>query len=352
MHLRIAVIYPSPRRPDDAIHAYSVAFARALRETGEVDACVRTLTGESGLLRDSDPFDVAILQYNPYSYGRWGIAPRLVLAWTLLKRTRITCVITVHEAFVTRPSSLKGWVLETVHRLQIFALCAGRTQVWSTSRARTEQLRRWARGKAIAEMPVGSNLEEGVDQDTLLKITEVLDARDASLLVATIGKHHPEHQIGYAIDAVRAMRQSNDSVTFLRLGPDDGDLPSDIEAVVPGFLPLPELAAYLAAADLVLLPYSSGAATNRGTLMAALALGKPVLTTHSPTTDRSLRSGAITSTPVGDREAYVAAALALARNPSERERLGAAGQALYRQEFAWERLARRALLALAPANQR
>lgn len=52
-----------------------------------------------------------------------------------------------------------------------------------------------------------------------------------------------------------------------------------------GALPGEELAAHLSACDLMIQPYPDGVSTRRGSMMAALALGLPIVTTQGPLTE-------------------------------------------------------------------
>jgi glycosyltransferase involved in cell wall biosynthesis len=108
--------------------------------------------------------------------------------------------------------------------------------------------------------------------------------------------------------------------------------------IATGHVSPAEVSAHLLAADMVALPYRDGASFRRGSLLAALAHGRPVVTTAPASPDdESLLSSAARLVPP-DAAALAQALLRLADDSAERARLGAAGQALAAR-FSWESIA-------------
>jgi glycosyltransferase involved in cell wall biosynthesis len=109
----------------------------------------------------------------------------------------------------------------------------------------------------------------------------------------------------------------------------------------PGRLEADELSVHLWASDLVLLPFTDGVSTRRGTLMAALAHGRPVLGLRGCHTDAVLAEApdAVALTPAGDRHAFSCAAVELAGDPGRLRATGDAGRRLYESRFDWPVLA-------------
>jgi glycosyltransferase involved in cell wall biosynthesis len=105
---------------------------------------------------------------------------------------------------------------------------------------------------------------------------------------------------------------------------------------------------YLHASDLLLLPFTDGLSTRRGTLMAGLAHGLPVVGLRGFNTDRVLlqHPNALALTPHGDLNAYAAAVVELARDHVRRLETGIAAADLYQRQFDWPILARSVLAAL------
>lgn len=98
---------------------------------------------------------------------------------------------------------------------------------------------------------------------------------------------------------------------------------------------------YLYAADIAALPFSDGASFRRGSLLAALTHGLPVVTTAGSTVPSQLRDGEnVLLVPAGDAGALAMALARLAADSALRARLGQAGQALAAQ-FSWEAIAAR-----------
>ena len=103
----------------------------------------------------------------------------------------------------------------------------------------------------------------------------------------------------------------------------------------PGYLTPAATAALLAACDLIVQPYPDGVSGRRGTAMAALALGVPLLTNSGRFTEPRWRdAAAVALVPIGDATALLTTAAALLADPTRRRQLGAAGRQLYQDYFA------------------
>ncbi|MCW5848625.1 MAG: glycosyltransferase [Anaerolineae bacterium] len=110
------------------------------------------------------------------------------------------------------------------------------------------------------------------------------------------------------------------------------------------FLPEAEVSAALISADMAVLPYREGVSLQRGTLMAALAHGLPIVTTRPPVPPppsplpRLVDDVNAVLAPPDDPAALADAVARLWADPARRVRLGAAAQGLA-QAFRWERIA-------------
>lgn len=90
-----------------------------------------------------------------------------------------------------------------------------------------------------------------------------------------------------------------------------------------GFVDDPVVSANFLASDVTALPYLDGVSLRRGTLMAALAHGRAIVTTHPETPEAEIE-GAVCTVPAGDAAALADALAALWRDPAERARLESA----------------------------
>ncbi|GJG86388.1 glycosyl transferase family 1 [Gemmatimonadetes bacterium T265] len=104
---------------------------------------------------------------------------------------------------------------------------------------------------------------------------------------------------------------------------------------VAGTLPLEEVAAHLAACDLLIQPYPDGVSSRRTSLLAGLALGVPIVTVDGRLTESLWRdSGAVALAPDDSAAALLGVAEQLLSDAAARERIGLAGAALYERRFA------------------
>jgi glycosyltransferase involved in cell wall biosynthesis len=117
----------------------------------------------------------------------------------------------------------------------------------------------------------------------------------------------------------------------------------DLEDVIvrTGFVAPEAVSGHLLACEAVALPYRDGASWRRGSLMAALAHGLPVITTQPAEPLPELRDGEnVRLMPVDSAPALVLAVTELLNAPEVRARMGEGARGLARQ-FAWEGIAER-----------
>jgi glycosyltransferase involved in cell wall biosynthesis len=113
------------------------------------------------------------------------------------------------------------------------------------------------------------------------------------------------------------------------------------ELIWTGYLPPMEISAALLSADMAVLPYADGASFRRGSLLAVLEHGLPVVTTTP--SDNETRSAltarqAAILAPPGDPAALAESLQNLAQDRHLREQLAAGASELARS-FSWERIA-------------
>ena len=110
-------------------------------------------------------------------------------------------------------------------------------------------------------------------------------------------------------------------------------------------VPAAEVSAAFLASDLCLLPYEDGASYRRGSFMAALEHGMPIVSTTPAVPYPDLRDGEnILLAPPGDVSALADAAARMLAQPDLRQRLSENARLLSRQ-FTWDAIAARSLAA-------
>jgi glycosyltransferase involved in cell wall biosynthesis len=277
-----------------------------------------------------------LLQYNPFRYGRWGFAPRLLSDIRRVQQANAGFALMVHEAWLDR-TDWRTTVMGTWQRFQLRALVRQAGALMTSTQAIAEML-----GHGAIHVPVGSNI-------TPIKVS-AHEARgrigiERPLVVSLFGRSNPSRALEYAEAAITALAQAHgaQNLTVLNLGADAPALstPEGVEAIDCGPLAASELSLRLCATDLMLLPFLDGVSTRRSTVMASLAHRRPVLGLRGKNTDQVLIDAvdALTLTPMGDPSAFARAAVELTRDPVRRRAIGEAGGRLYAERFGWPVLA-------------
>jgi glycosyltransferase involved in cell wall biosynthesis len=108
-----------------------------------------------------------------------------------------------------------------------------------------------------------------------------------------------------------------------------------------GYVPQEDVSAHLLAADMAVLPYRDGVSLRRGSLMAALAHGLPVVSTiPAACADEFLDGQNILLVPPENPEALAAAVTRVAKSPTLGARLAEGARELS-ERFAWPEIAKK-----------
>lgn len=286
-----------------------------------------------------------LVQYVPHAFGCKAMNLAFV-AWVARRARRGDDVhVMFHEVafpWVRRP--LRRNLLAAVHRLMAAVLvrACGRAYVATTG---WEVLldRLGAGRRPIAWLPVPSNVPDRANPAAVVARRSALTAGDpAARVVAHFGTYDPTlvRDLG---PALRAILDGRPWVRVLLLGAGaarwratlaDGRADRLARIIAPGVLPAAIVAEHLRACDLALQPYPDGASGRRGTLMASLANGVPVLTTLGAASEPVWSGGAVATVPVGDPTRLAARAIDLLDRPGHLAELGEAGRRLYEHRFA------------------
>jgi glycosyltransferase involved in cell wall biosynthesis len=356
--LRIAIAGRAATGEVDGIrdHAHNLAATLRTRAGVAVRMCERrpdgTWSSDDG---GEDPdlagavqgCDALLLQYNPFLYGRWGVAPWLPAQLRALRRRGVRVAVMVHETAVPL-RRMRGTAMGAWQRGQLRAVVACADVALVSIEPWAARIAAFRPRRPVRHLPVGSNLPDMRHMRAVSRARLGLGVDD--IAVATLSTGHPSHLVEPVREACNALADSGWNVTLLRLGAGAspvGGLRDSVRVLRPGRQPLAALAVDLAAADLALMPYVDGVSTRRTGLMAALQHGVAVVGSDGPLTDGSLReSGAVSLVANGSAEAMARGAVGLTADPRAQRRLGGAGRRLYDEHFDWSVIAAALLEAL------
>jgi glycosyltransferase involved in cell wall biosynthesis len=303
------------------------------------------------LLAGGRLLDWLVVEYNPFSFGRWGYCPWLVSAVRQLKKSR-TCRVAVmfHETQVpSRP--LKSWVMRQWQNRQLRSL-ARLADVIFVSTTRWEAEIREVFSRAVCHhLPVGSNLP--CSKLSMETAREKLRIPSDTLVIGMFGSSHPSRMTDWMTSAVRGAASVQDKLVVLYVGRDG----KDFREVCAGFpfvdegpLPAEEAADRIRAMDLLISPFIDGISTRRGSAIAGFQHGVAVASTWSNHTDALFREGAPASLILAPRDDRMAFPEKINQWLVSKWKRGERGreemEAFFRKHFDWTVIAHRTLECL------
>lgn len=177
-------------------------------------------------------------------------------------------------------------------------------------------------------LPVPSNIPTTVDPERVQQI-RARYAAPGELLLGHFGTYGAE--LSQTLHSLLPKILERDSRRkLLLMGNGSGRFRQELadpghQVYATGALPGDELAAHLSACDLMIQPYPDGVSSRRGSMMAGLALGLPIVTTEGPFTEPVWAQARATGSLSQIDE--------LLADPQLRKQLGQNAATLYRERF-------------------
>lgn len=301
------------------------------------------------------PPDWLFLQFNQFSYGRWGLNPFLPAVLYQIQRrcpgTRLAVLF--HEDFLPA-TTWKNALMTTWQRAQFWALGRLADHVFFSIEPWVRQYKSWFPETPVHHLPVGSNIPRvNTDREA---VRARLGIDDETFVIGVFGSLRASRLLPHIRAAADAVRDETGDLRLLYVGPDGGAFRREMgerPVLNVGRLPARAVSRHVQAMDLYLAPFVDGASTRRGSFLVALQHGVPTIGTHGPLTDSMLHAHddtAFVLAPADDPSAFGRAAAALYRDPARRSEMGKEAQRLFESHFGWDTIADRALRALTSSN--
>lgn len=357
---QVMVLTHREARPDDAPRRLAALREPLPMPWGELLARFRRFSwAEIGLIADAAiryELDALVVQFQPAAFNMRNPA-LYFLPWRL--RGVTPCVVTFHDLRVPYLFPKAGWL----RRWVVERLARSADGVIATNAADFAALRRL--NPHAVEIPIGSNIDaRPVAPAAVAAVRAAYGIAPDTTLLGYFGFINESKGADALIEALDLLDDTTE-LLFIggRTGASDADnnraflnqLTARIDALGladrvhwTGFLAPDMVSAHLHAADMMVLPYRDGVSLRRGTLMAALAHGRPVITTAPENPIPALSHGASCWLVDSAEPTRLATAIkALAASPPLRAEIGARAAAEAKR-FEWPEIARRIVAFVTP----
>lgn len=305
--------------------------------------------GPRGLTRLSRGLDrfpgprTIVVQYVPHGF-RWKAMNVPFAAWVFARRVRNRDDVRVmfHEvAYPWVRRSLRYNVIAAVTRIMVFLMIRACSRAYQSIPGWEAMLRQYGGPRlSITWTPVPANIpNDPTPAAVLARRFEVTNGRPAACVIGHFGTYGPLITPTLA-PVLGAILDGRPDACVLLLGAGGDRWRNELirgrtdrasRVFAPGSLSGEAVAEYLRACDLAVQPYPDGASTRRGSLMAALANGVPVVTTLGPLTDPVTAAGPIA---FARPDRLADAALGLLDAPERLRQLGRDSRRFYDDHFA------------------
>jgi hypothetical protein len=287
-------------------------------------------------------YNLVLVQYVPHAYGYKAMNLPFCLWLNGLRRTHRRITVMFHEVSMPfrrgQPLSHRLRAIVTSPMAMLVARAA--SAIFVSIPAWKDRLTGFGVRKPMTWLPVPSNIPVVDDH-------AAITALRLSLGSALIIGHFGSCAKGIGDTVTRALVPLLTAVpaaSFMMIGRDGMALSQSIAGTYPhlkgrihaaGGQPDREISIALSACDLMIQPYEDGVSSRRGSMMAALAHQRAVVTTTGESTEPIWSEAAAAAmAPNGDSDALREAARRLSTDQAERKRIASAGKRLYDERFA------------------
>ena len=306
--------------------------------------------------------DVVNIQYQAAAYDMHAAA-------NFLPRTLgedVPVVTTFHDLLVPYLFPKAG----PLRKRLIYAMARQSSGVIVTNEADEQELHEAGNMPPVKRIPIGSNIAASppanYDRD---EWRTKIGIPSSAFLVGYFGFINATKGVDTLAHAIRLMIERGSDVELLIIGGQTGDSDKTniqqadaAERLIgglginrrvhwTGFLEPEHVSAYLLGCDVIALPFKDGVSFRRGTLMAALSHGCPIVTTLPEVAIPELVDGdAVRMIPAASVQRLADVLLELAKDDTQRLRLGRAAYQLAKQ-FQWDTIAESAIIFMQQVAQ-
>ncbi len=295
--------------------------------------------------------DVVNIQFETAAYG---MSPFVHSMPALLRNVPI--ITTFHDLHVPYLFPKAGPIREQA----LWLLARGSSGVIVTNAQDETRLRTDAHIKRLTMIPIGSNIPteppSGYDR---IAWRGQLGIPTEALLIGHFGFLNASKGIETLINGFADTLKQGLNARLLMIGgqtgasdPENAAYAAQIEKQIEqldlvdcvhwtGFVDVQQVSAYLTACDLIALPFKDGVSPRRGSFMAALAHGCPIITTQPAVNWPEVTNAAVLIPPESP-QALAAALIALSADPALRARLAASARELAKG-YSWQAIAAQTL---------
>ena len=327
---RVHVWCPGMGRPEFGRGSVTVHRALGKFSPDDLRAADRALDEFPGPRR-------LLVQWVPHGYGYRSMnLPFCTWIWKRARRGDIVEVM-VHEPFLAfGEGAWRQDAAAVVHRLMTVILLRAASRIWVSIPAWKSRLRPFLLGRSVPMdwLPVPSNVE--------CMPPDHFSSREERLTIghfSTFGRHISE----ILAPLLRSLLAGCSDRCALLMGRGSREFKNQFiyhnpalgnQVDATGELPAADLSRRLTDCAVMIQPYPDGVSSRRGTAMAAISHGKPVVTTEGFLTEHFWRrSGAVALARVGDLPRFVELTEQLLESPEDRRRLGHKASVFYREHF-------------------
>ena len=285
-----------------------------------------------------------LVQWVPHGYGYRSMNLAFCLwLWSRAKRSHDEVDIVVHEPFLPfRGGSWKQYVAAGVHRLMATIILHAASRIWITIPVWEQRLRPYMlrRRVPVQWLPIPSNVEcselraETSTNDAELNAKPQVLGHFGGLnssvsemvepLISPLLRGHSNRSL---------ILIGRDSLKFrTRIVDQNPGLSHQIHAT--GELTSGELSSWIETCSIMIQPYPDGVSSRRGTAIAGLCHGVPVVTTKGTLTEELWeQSGAVGLAPAGDVIQLLNMTNDLLANAQKRTEMSIRARQFYAERF-------------------
>lgn len=291
--------------------------------------------------------DHLIMQYTPLMYANTNrkLEP-LILFWQEIREYCRTSLI-IHETYFRTWRRPKTLLTGTIEKRTLQALCRASHFIFTASEVLLYEMMEWNLSTIPVWLPISSNFPAlKTDVKILRKKHGISD--NSVLLTLFGGGTNLQWNLKFLWYLERYFLREKIAHNWLLLGGiPRAWLPPECIVINPGYLSVQSLSEQLSMTDIFLMPHWSGLSAKRGTLMAAMEHGLPVVGTRGYMTDMLWRNiDGVICVEQSDVIEFTSAVRNLALDSERRRKLGISNQKDFYSKFTWKHILEKFIRAI------